>query len=193
MTTRLDDGSEETNHIAHRTVDELINDAPVREALKAYLRRRNLGSYTGWSRGDIEDHLQETYSKALAARDSFNPERSGLSWMKTIARNVLFDDLRSFHRKHRRPGLDPLETLTEPEPQPRWLEEKNEEVREAFSKLSPRHQRALHLRHVEGRTPSEIARILGLSSTKAATDEVCRAGREIRRLLGVSMSRPRGR
>lgn len=158
--------------------------------LEAFIRRLHR-SYEGRQMGEVEDHLNEAYKRALVGRGQFRLGSSGLPWMMTIARRVVWDDLKASSRERREPGGFDLETY--PDPDRRGEDERIEAVAEALTTLSPRRRRVVWMRHVEGKSCAEIARIEGLTSAKAATDETCRGMKELRPLLGYSRSRRRRR
>lgn len=51
------------------------------------------------NRADAEDALQNVYVKAWRGAVRFNPDRSGLAWLLTIARNEAIDTLRAHRRQ----------------------------------------------------------------------------------------------
>ena len=137
---------------------------------------------------DAEDVVQETFLKAHRHLSRFDSRASFGTWIHRIAANCAIDLLR---RRSRRMGWGgsvggvDAENLPSHQPGPeahaRSLEVQDR-VAEALDELSPSERIAFVLRHFEGQTTEEIARVLG-GSANAAKQTVFRAVHKLRLLL----------
>lgn len=109
---------------------------------------------------DAADAVAETYARALAGYDSYQPDRPMICWLVGILRNVLREQSR--HRREEPAGVsfpmaavdgDPLSTLLQ--------FEEADEVRHALDRLSDEERRVVVLRVVEGRTSEDAGAITG--------------------------------
>jgi len=147
-------------------------------------------------RGLAEDLAQETFIKVLNGLASYNPQFRFSSWIFKIANNAAIDQLR--RRELDTLSLDGSPHATTPEamrattPQ---LGDKGEtplqelEARElggaierAIARLRPEYRSCILLRHVEGHSYEEIARILELPLGTVKT-YIHRARNELRGYL----------
>lgn len=148
-------------------------------------------------RGLAEDLAQETFLKVLNGLGSYNPDFRFSSWIFKIANNAAIDHLRK--RELETLSLDGSPQATTPEAMRATalqLGDKGEspleelEARElggaidqAIAKLRPEYRSCILLRHVEGHSYEEIARILDLPLGTVKT-YIHRARNELRGYLG---------
>ena len=142
-----------------------------REIVEAHSRNVFALAYrmTG-NAGDAEDVVQETFLKAYKGIGRFEGASEVSTWLHRIAANCAVDLL----RRRRNPAggaaksLDELTeraevagSAAEPEAALRGSEI-GDRVRQSLARLSPMERIAFTLRHVEGRSIAEIARVLGI-------------------------------
>jgi len=121
--------------------------------------------------GDAEDVVQETFLRAYRGIGRFQGTSEVSTWLHRIAANCAVDLL----RRRRNPagaGARPLEDLAadssaerERTPGPEesaWGSEIDGRVRTSLRRLSSMERIAFTLRHIEGRSIGEIARVLGI-------------------------------
>jgi len=89
---------------------------------------------------DVDDLVQETLLKALRHRDRFTPYGSLKSWLFTIMKNTFCTRIK---RARREATIEEWEEPTVSAPQDLALE--LQDVGQAYSKLSPAHQKVLDL------------------------------------------------
>ena len=89
---------------------------------------------------DVDDLVQETLLKALRHRDRFAPYGSLKSWLFTIMKNTFCTRIK---RARREATIEEWEEPTVSAPQDLALE--LQDVGQAYSKLSPAHQKVLDL------------------------------------------------
>ena len=128
---------------------------------------------------DAEDCVQETLLRGWREFSSLRDERTGRSWLYSIATRVCLDALRTRRRRQTLfgPSLDEIEPGTEP-----WIEpwpggnpesgpERGRDIRLAFVSLlhglSPRARAVLLLHDLVGMTAAEAAEALGISVAAA--------------------------
>lgn len=137
---------------------------------------------------DAEDVVQETFLKAFRAFDQYDARASFSTWLFRIASNASIDLLR---RRRSRPETladveDPaLPAAASNQPSPHTAALSSEigrRLSEALEALSPHERTAFVLRHHEGETIEEIARVLGVRAN-AAKQTVFRAVRKLRSVL----------
>ena len=145
-------------------------------------------AYRVESREVAEDLTQQTFERALAAWERFDPSRAPLSvWLMTIARNLLTDHYRA-RRAAREQPLDGI-------PEDRLGSEQADEQLEldpaiaaALAKLSPRDREILALRFGADMTGAEIASALELSLA-SVQQALSRALRRLRAELAEAPTR----
>jgi RNA polymerase sigma-70 factor, ECF subfamily len=127
-----------------------------RRPILAYLARLT-------DRESAEDLCQETFLKALRGWAQHDPSGSAVAWLYRIATNTAYDHL----RRHRRAALTPLvEALALPSANaPELRLDESEPVRSALAQLPARYRVPLLLQVCAGHSLSEIAAILGCSSS----------------------------
>jgi RNA polymerase sigma-70 factor (ECF subfamily) len=144
-----------------------------------------------------EDLAQETFIKVLNAIGSYNPQYKFSSWIFKIANNAAIDQLR--RRELETLSLDGSPHATTPDEMRATalqLGDKGEsplqelEARElggaidhAIARLRPEYRACILLRHVEGHSYEDIARILELPLGTVKT-YIHRARNELRGYLG---------
>ncbi|WP_436528809.1 sigma-70 family RNA polymerase sigma factor [Actinoplanes sp. HUAS TT8] len=138
--------------------DERLTDLHTRHA------RDLLGFLSGFTAGNrfsAEDLLQETMLRAWRHIDTLPAEPDHTRrWLFTVARNVAIDAIR---RRSARPAEVDLGDLTEPGPdETSGTVMAVDSLRHAIGNLSTPHRRVLAELYVQGRTPDEAARRLGV-------------------------------
>lgn len=140
---------------------------------------------------DADDLMQETFLRALRAREGFQGRSSVRTWLHRIATNVFLDTRKAAARRTSPVG-DALEWSTELGPYPDHLLAGDPQASQAADELvelaliaalmhlPPRQRAAFVLRDVCGWTPAEIATTLGVAAT-AANSLVQRARDTVRR------------
>ena len=141
---------------------------------------------------DAEDLVQETFLRAYKQVHTFDERAAFGTWLHRICVNCSLDHLRA--RKTRREIQNKvddeqtagwLEQVAAPEPSPERLMQSSqvaELLEPALQKLSENERAAFVLRHYEGSSIEEIARVLGVQ-TGAAKHSVFRAVQKLRRSL----------
>jgi RNA polymerase sigma-70 factor (ECF subfamily) len=118
-----------------------------------------------------EDIVAAAFERAFRRRRSFDARRgSPRAWLFGIARNAALDELRRAGRR-RADGPAPGE-LAAPGPDPQEAAEAAEReaaVRRALAALEPRDREIIALRFHAGLGTAELASVLNLSATNAAT------------------------
>lgn len=139
------------------------------------------------NRSTAEDLLQEIFFRVFAHREHYRPTAAFRTWLFTIARNLLIDQLR---QRSRAPELDTAEVL-EPVANPEATPLQHAEARElgdrlqaAMFKLPPSQREVLLLSRFAGLGHEEIARVTG-SSPETVRVTLHRALRRLRVLLGT--------
>lgn len=130
------------------------------EMLRAWLRNRFP------TLGDIDDIIQESYAKVLAARER-QPLRSPKAFFFATARNLAIDHLRKFHPANTKyfGGSEELALLEDADDITETVA-RNQEVElmtQAIQSLPRRCRQVMTLRNVYGLSQKEIAGQLGIS------------------------------
>jgi len=115
-------------------------------------------------RQDAEDIAQQTFIKAYTHLSSFDPTRSFIAWLLTIARRTALNHFRS--AKHFE-AVDDNTAATDTTPD-RHLEKRDQLDTlwaQAKRSLSEREYEVLWLRYAEDMSLEETARIVGLNQT----------------------------
>ncbi len=116
-----------------------------------------------------EDATALAFERAYRKRRRFDPSRgSGRAWVFGIARNAALDELR---KRKRTAGMfsEPAEAETTPTTDVDPLGERRTALRQAMSKLGDRDRELIALRFFADLSHTEIAEVLGISATNAAT------------------------
>jgi RNA polymerase sigma factor (sigma-70 family) len=127
----------------------------------------------GWDihERDVADLTQETFYKAVRGYPHLTHDEHICAWLKCLARNVVFDHLRSL-RRHKSDTL-PLSEITHLSDQNMYSDPYQVCVRDVLSEqgesawltLRPKYREVLGLL-AEGYRASEVAEILGYSSAE---------------------------
>lgn len=105
--------------------------------------------------GAAEDVAQDAFSRLWRHRSRVAWDRDVLPWLLVTCRHLLTDRFRILKRPFPRPS--PAATLDEATAI-RWLD-----VQRAMSRLSPMERSAVVQTTLDGRTPNEVAGLLGTS------------------------------
>ena len=129
---------------------------------------------------DAEDMVQETFLRAFKQLHRFDGRASFGTWLYRIAANCSLDLIRARRvRREQQPGL---EATASPEPSPERVTRGKQLASlldQALDQLSEAERTAFVLRHFEGCTIEEIAKILGVRNS-AAKHSVFRAVQKLR-------------
>jgi RNA polymerase sigma-70 factor (ECF subfamily) len=146
-----------------------------------------------------EDAVQDAFLHAWRALDRFDEQAELSTWLYRITINAAIDLRRERRRREARSGpvpedFDGQSTLTsssaDPHRQAYWRE-MADRAQDAISDLPEAERTAILLRHFEGCSIAEIARVLG-GGENAAKQAVFRAVRKLRAVLGPMMEISRG-
>lgn len=137
-------------------------------------------------RQTAEDLLQETFLRVFLHREDYRPTAAFRTWVFTIARHLLIDELRK-----RRGGADPeppdtLDSLVDAGASPEaHLEarELHERVQDAVRRLPASQRDVLLLARFAGLSYEEVGRVTGASAGAVRTT-LHRALHRLRDLLG---------
>ncbi|SOC23852.1 RNA polymerase sigma-70 factor [Ureibacillus xyleni] len=114
-----------------------------------------------------EDLLQDTFLKAYKNYNHFRNEASELTWLRKIARNVVYDYLRRKKIIQFIPFLNKHEQTVQDDAMQYILEnEARKALFDALSKLKVHHREVLILRKIEQLSIEETAQILGWNTDK---------------------------
>jgi RNA polymerase sigma-70 factor (ECF subfamily) len=115
-------------------------------------------------RQDAEDIAQQTFIKAYTHLSSFDPTRSFIAWLLTIARRTALNHFRS--AKHFEPVADDTaSTETAPDRNVEKRDQLDTLWAQAKRVLSEREFEVLWLRYAEDMSLEETARVVGLNQT----------------------------
>ena len=111
--------------------------------------------------------MQDTYLKAFNNRHAFRNESSELTWLRKIARNIVYD----YYRRRKVIRFLPFiheHEVSEPDTAMNYIlqSEERKELFEALSKLKLAHREVLILRKIEELSLEETATILGWNVDK---------------------------
>ena len=146
--------------------------------------------FTG--RRDVEDLVQEVFTKALHALSGYEGRAQPKTWLLTIARHAAIDSM----RKQKMMDWFPEKVmgfLISKERTPERalvLKEQLQEVYQAMNQLKRTYREVLILRLIEGISTEETAEILGWSEAKVSTTlhraikemqkQMLKSGREVK-------------
>lgn len=115
-----------------------------------------------------EDLMQETFIRAYNGRQSFRQQANTLTWLRTIARNLVYDEMKrkklirfiTFQKQHQslQVALTP-EQLLHTKEEIQWLYE-------GIASLKFEYRAAIVLRKIEELSIKETAEILGWNEAK---------------------------
>ena len=120
-----------------------------------------------------EDLMQETFIRAYEAKHTYRGEANVLTWLRTIAKNIVYDH---FKRKKIITFLpftknDAETAITLSAEQLIFIEEDKRELYQAIASLKFEHRLAIILRKIEGLSIKETATILGWNEAKVKTTQ----------------------
>ena len=127
-----------------------------------------------------EDLAQETFIKVLNAIGAYNPQFKFSSWIFKIANNAAIDHLR--RRELDTLSLDGSPHATTPDQMSATAPQLGDKGETPLQELGPEYRACILLRHVEGHSYEEIARILALPLGTVKT-YIHRARNELRGYL----------
>jgi RNA polymerase sigma-70 factor (ECF subfamily) len=146
-----------------------------------------------------EDAVQDAFLHAWRALDRFDEHAELSTWLYRITINAAIDHRRERRRRDARSGTLPEDfdgqvtarsTAADPHRRAYWREMAGH-AQEAIAELPEAERTAILLRHFEGCSIAEIARVLG-GGENAAKQAVFRAVRKLRAVLGPLMEVSRG-
>ena len=146
-----------------------------------------------------EDAVQDAFLRAWRALDRFDESAELSTWLYRIAINAAIDHRRERTRREPMSGtlredfdgqVTATSTGADPHRQAYWREMVGH-AQEAISGLPEAERTAILLRHFEGCSIAEIARVLG-GGENAAKQAVFRAVHKLRAVLGPLMEVSRG-
>lgn len=125
-----------------------------------------------------EDVVQESLVRLIRAIHTYDPARPFGPWLKTLVTNTARTELGRLGR------AVPPPDAPEPEPAGRRLDlaQAYAAAREAFAALPARQREIIHLVDLQGLSPSEVAKALGLSAG-AVRGQLFQARRAVRSSL----------
>jgi RNA polymerase sigma-70 factor, ECF subfamily len=135
---------------------------------------------------EAEDAAQETFLRAYANLEKYDPAHKFSTWLFTIANNHCIDRLRKRRMVYvsieDNPVLENLESST-PTPEPVALRaERSREVQELIARLAPDYRTPLILRYWEDYSYEEIAETMELT-VAAVKSRLFRARQQIAQLV----------
>ncbi len=133
-----------------------------------------------------EDLLQETFLRVFAHRQAYRPTATFRTWLFTIARNLLIDQLRQRRENPEIESGEILETVADPGATPLQeaeASEVEERLQAAVLRLRPSQREVLLLHRFAGLSPEEIAEVTGASPAGVRVT-LHRALRRLRDFLG---------
>jgi len=148
-------------------MSDLLSDTASVESLASYGPRLERLARRWMADDAAEDVVQETLLRAYRARDRIDPRRPLWPWLATIAVRICIDRARRDARYEFVPLGERHEGLTVVSPErvdPGDMLVRRERqllVRQALSRMSPRHRRLLVLREVEGWSYQELLGVEG--------------------------------
>ncbi|MFJ7737292.1 RNA polymerase sigma factor [Lysinibacillus sp. NPDC097287] len=131
-----------------------------------------------------EDLTQETYIRCHKNIQHFRGEATELTWLRKIARNIVYD----YYKRQRILSFIPFTKKHEREEKTyvphEWLlaDEETKALYIAIQKLKFAYREAIILRKIEGYSIKETAKILGCSEVKVKND-TARGVEQLQRLL----------
>lgn len=121
---------------------------------------------------EADDIVQETFIKLFNTNKNFNSDEHCKAWLLRVAINLSKNLLKSFRYTHTEELSDaiPVEGIAE------------RGLADALEELPPKYRAVIHLFYFEGYSSSEIADILGLT-TSAVTTRLARARERLKGIL----------
>ena len=143
-------------------------------------------------RSIASDLVQETYVRALKAKDSLREDSNIKSWLFTILRNIWLNELRQRKTSPRIVELDVDESIAEvavenaQDPHETYVSKvESEQVREAIQQLPVEFREIIILREYEELSYQEIAKLLDCPAGTVMS-RLARARTKLRALLSSS-------
>lgn len=136
-------------------------------------------------RGTAEDVLQETFLRVFARRPEYRPVAAFRTWLFTIARNLVVDQIRKRGAESHSDADPALEMVTDPGASPLEQaegQELSDRLERALGRLPAAQREVLVLSRVAGLSHREVAEITG-QTPGAVRVALHRALRELRSLL----------
>lgn len=130
---------------------------------------------------EAEDAAQEAFLKILEAAPRYRPTATFRTFFYRVLTRLCIDRT----RKKTHAGMDDVPDAADPSPGPAeslMEKERNLRVRKALDSLPPNQKAAMILRHYEGLSYAEIARVLGVTP-KAVEGLISRASASLQALL----------
>jgi len=149
----------ESGPVAARALDDLYRKHGAEVYRYAYAVLGN--------RADAEDVTQTTFLNAYRSLEQGVRPRKPANWLLTIASNAIKQRFRQEHGRPRHVELD--ERLAGPSDEDDDDGPTVGELLAALSKIPPQQRQAIVLREFEGRSYSEIAEILGVTTSALET------------------------
>lgn len=139
---------------------------------------------------DSEELTQEIFWKAFSRLESFDTNRRFFPWLYTIALNHIRSRERSSKRKQQSDSVALDDTLqfvlpTDTKDQPEYILERreaDETVTAAIASLRTEYREVFVLRHIEGFSGKEVAKMLGIPENTVKTFAF-RARKELRKII----------
>jgi len=137
-------------------------------------------------RQSAEDLLQEAFLRVFLHREEYRPTATFRTWLFTIVRNLVIDQLRKRRATPETGHEETLDTLVEPSASPlahAEARELGERLQEAVRRLPPSQREVLILTRLAGLSYEEVAQVT-VASVGAVRTTLHRALRRLRDLLG---------
>ncbi len=169
-----------------REMDRIFGDAAAFDAWYEVAARRLYSYLYGRCGGDVElaeDLTQQAFVRAIHARGSFDGRSDPITWLISIARNLLVDDLRRRERderRHLRLVVREID-MTTGDSDPWNTRDERAEVLAILGRLPASQRAALILHHVDGLSVRDTGVELGRSVS--AVESLLSRGREQFRVL----------
>lgn len=153
-----------------------------------YTRMERYARHLGVPAAEAEDLVAETFARAFARSDRFDPSTGTryLSYLYAIARNLATDRLRE---RHRSGAVTPLEELEALGPELIGAEdpvaevlrrEQVTEIRAALARLGPGDREIIFLSYDREMSCREIMTVMGKPSISAVTTHLYKAMKKLR-------------
>ena len=151
---------------------------------------------------DAEDAVQDAFLSAYKHLGQFRGQAQLSTWLTTIVTNAARMQLRrrrgsylSLDEQQGEDGLTLSERLPDSRPGPEQVcsaAELRDRLVNGVKQLSPTLRRAFELRHIEGLTPKEAARVLGVPEGTVKA-QLARARAKLAEIMKVTPARRRSR
>lgn len=116
------------------------------------------------NRDEADDILHEVYLVVMKKSDDFELGTKFLSWVFTISRFTIMDQVKRRSSRHMVPlGQDVIELLADAAPDQAYGDEYIKALHQCVDSLSPAAKRVIKLRYNEGMKPARVAEDLELT------------------------------